>query len=483
MKDNFHTTLLRRIAASPDFPAFARTVQKAYQMIEDEYASSGDLVDLILRDPALTHRILRLANAVEYRHLGGQVTTVSRAVSLMGFEEVRIAALAMSLFEQIESKHHSRQLQGRFLQALYQAFLAQGLARRLGSISAEEMFLSALFQDFGALLIYRHAPECLSQIEHARLDEGLDESTAIQKVTGVLPVALAREVCQQWGLPDSARRFLVSAPSPGKITRLSPAARAAALGQLANRIASTVAQAATPAEIQQETRHLAQRFGVDQQLLDESIAESRGHILEYDSMLTRTRDKPAFLARMVLDTDEPLPADSQIKQTVPEVRSELLIACIEDTTSRLMGDYELSDIFLPILKAMAQGLDLDMAALYMLDRKHWQLTPRMGHGPCFDTLRHKMAISLNDDSQIGQAFLSGEEKIIPRPSLPRDDLFDWQLQGRSDVALVYPLHINRAPFGLFYLEGHKAAFHAGNTNSLRTLRNQSALAIKSKSGR
>jgi hypothetical protein len=67
--------------------------------------------------------------------------------------------------------------------------------------------------------------------------------------------------------------------------------------------------------------------------------------------------------------------------------------------------------------------------------------------------------------------------------MPSDDIADWQFSGKSDMAEVLPLYINRAPFGLIYLEGKNNVFHEGNANSLRTLRNQAILAVKSKSVR
>jgi len=60
-------------------------VQEVYNLIEDEFSSANDLAAMISRDPALTNRVLRLANAAHYRHMGGQVHTVSRAVVLLGF--------------------------------------------------------------------------------------------------------------------------------------------------------------------------------------------------------------------------------------------------------------------------------------------------------------------------------------------------------------------------------------------------------------
>lgn len=483
MKDNFHQTILKRIAASPDFPAFARTVQEAYRVIENELASANDLVELILRDPALTHRILRLANAVEYRHLGGQVTTISRAVTLLGFEEVRMAALAMSLFDQIECKQHGKLLQSRFLQALYQAFLAKNLARHLGGFSVEEVFLSALFQDFGALLVYRHAPGKLAEIEHTRAVNGLDESSAIHTVTGVLPIALAREVCQQWGLPESARRFLTTVPPPGKFMSLNPAAKAIAIGKLANNSAAIVANANSFTQMQQETDRLAESAGVDLKLFQEAANDARAHILEYESMLTQTQGKPAFLLRMSMEKDDPLPIDTMTNPEGFEQRSEVLSICIEDITSKLMGDYDLGDIFTHILKSMVEGLDLDLAALFMLDRNNWQLIPKLGEGAAYARIRPQMIVPLKENSRVGQAFLAAEDKIISRPKMPSDDVIDWQFSANADTAQIFPLYINRAPFGLFYLEGKGSAFHAGNANSLRTLRNQAVLAIKSKTRR
>lgn len=483
MKQSFRPTLIKRIAQNPDFPAFARTVQEAYRLTDDELASANDLSALILRDPALTHRILRLANAAHYRHLGGQINTVTRAVTVLGFEEVRLAALALSLFEQIDSKAHSRLLQSRFMQAIYQAFLAQGLARELGGLSTEEMFLCALFQDFGALLVYRHAPEHLAEIERARREDGLDEDTAIQKVVGVLPVALARDVCRQWGLPESARRFLTTARASGKITRLTPEARALRLAQLARASAEVIARGESVDAIRRDTLDLAHRCEVETSVFEEASAAARDHMLEYEELLS-SAERPAFLQRMEADQDTPMPVEESVSSAPQaEERSERLIACIEQTTQALTEEEPLGQIFARMLEAMHQGLGLDLAVLYMLERKAWKLVPRLGQGASFAEFKPRMTVPLSETSRLAQVFQSGEDRSIHRPRMPSDDIFDWQFRANGDVAMVYPLHVNRAPFGLFYLEGSAAAFTEGNLNSLRTLRNQAALALKSRSRR
>ncbi|MCL7743618.1 HDOD domain-containing protein [Guyparkeria hydrothermalis] len=483
MKESFRSTLIKRIVQNPDFPAFARTVQEAYRITDDELASANDLSALILRDPALTHRILRLANAAHFRHLGGQINTVTRAVTVLGFEEVRLAALALSLFEQIESREHSRVLQSRFLQALYQAFLAQDLARELGGLSAEEMFLCALFQDFGALLVYRHAPEHIAEIERARREEGMDEDTAIQKVVGVLPAALARDVCRQWGLPESARRFLTTARASGKITRLTPEARALRMAQLARESGEVIARGESAEAIRRDTLELARRCDIGPQVFEQASASAREHMLGYEELLSHSDGRPAFLQRLEADEDTPMPADFAAADEEPEERSERLIRCIEQTTQDLTDDYALADLFGRMLEAMREGLDLDLAVLFMLDRKAWKLDPRMGGGPLYARHKGEMTVSLSHNSRLAQLFQTGEDRNITRPKQAGDDILGWQFGGAADVAMIYPLQVNRAPFGVFYLEGRRSVFTEGNVNSLRTLRNQAALAIKSRSRR
>ncbi|MGC9457605.1 MAG: HDOD domain-containing protein [Halothiobacillaceae bacterium] len=478
---NAYQKLLKKISANPDFPAFARTVQEVYRLVDDEFSSANELAAMILRDPALTNRMLRLANAAQYRHMGGPIQTVSRAVVLLGFDEVRSSALALSLFEHIKSKRYGQLLQSRFLQALHQAFLAQNLANQLGGLSPEEMFLCALFQDFGALLVYRHAQDELADIQRMMHGEGLSEETAIQKVIGVLPVALARDVCEQWGMPETSRRFLTTHHQEGKISRLDPAARALRLAQVAKDCSSVIATADSYEQMQEQMAELAREAGLDRKQLEKATKGARDRIVEYRVLLAKEHGTPAFLARVGLKGDQPVPKDFEEPPKLE--RSELLVKSIQDITQLLTGEYELGEVFLSILEGMHQGLDLDLSVLFMLNRKQWQLHPRMGFGKEYASLRDYMNVSLHEASRIAEIFQTGDDRQIVRPSMPSDSILDWQFRQQADCAMLYPIYINRAPLGLFYLEGRQAVFHSENATALRTLRNQAALAIKAKTTR
>ncbi len=75
----------------------------SHQVVEisQKSQSSGDtsaniLSNAILKDYSLSSKLLRLVNSPSYGQYGGRISTVSRAVVILGFEEVRNAALGFN---------------------------------------------------------------------------------------------------------------------------------------------------------------------------------------------------------------------------------------------------------------------------------------------------------------------------------------------------------------------------------------------------
>ena len=95
--------ILARLRESGDFPAMAKTVGTVSALTSSEDTSISALADTVLQDYGLAQKLLRLVNTLAYAQ-HGQVTTVSRAVLLMGFDRVRSVALGLMLFEQLQAR-------------------------------------------------------------------------------------------------------------------------------------------------------------------------------------------------------------------------------------------------------------------------------------------------------------------------------------------------------------------------------------------
>ena len=155
--------LLRRMRHKSDFPALSDSVARIQRVANSEDDSISDLTHEILKDVALTNKLLRLVNSVHYAHASrGSISTVSRAVSLVGFNAVRNMALSLVLLDHMQDKQHASQMREEFLRAM----MAGSVAAELCSTTqaAEEAFIGAMFQNLGRMLCEFYFPEEARQV-------------------------------------------------------------------------------------------------------------------------------------------------------------------------------------------------------------------------------------------------------------------------------------------------------------------------------
>ena len=86
-----------------EMPVFGRTVDALHTLMEDEKASASALAQVILKDAAMTTKVLRLANSAFFNHAHQGISTVSRAIVVLGFDPVAELALSVSLVDSLLS--------------------------------------------------------------------------------------------------------------------------------------------------------------------------------------------------------------------------------------------------------------------------------------------------------------------------------------------------------------------------------------------
>jgi len=72
--------LLRRMRHQTDFPAMSESIVRVQTLANSETESLNGLTNEILKDVALTQKLLRLVNSAQFAHAGGGIST-SRARS------------------------------------------------------------------------------------------------------------------------------------------------------------------------------------------------------------------------------------------------------------------------------------------------------------------------------------------------------------------------------------------------------------------
>lgn len=193
--------ILERIRNGDDFPATSATINLITQLSSANDASITELANIILTDLGLTTKILKLLNSVFYMRFG-EVTTISRAIILLGVENLRNIALSLTLFEKLQKKS-SPLLMNLMAKAVYAGILGRKVADKIGYANAEEGFICSLFRNLGEILIAYYSPEHITELGgHGVAKELVDRKADEQ----ALPQPASYEeigmiVAEEWSLP------------------------------------------------------------------------------------------------------------------------------------------------------------------------------------------------------------------------------------------------------------------------------------------
>jgi diguanylate cyclase (GGDEF)-like protein len=137
-------------AKLPTSPALALRI---VQLSKDPDAGIRDFAELLSADPALAARLLQAANAAETGQRQ-RVTTLERAVTLLGTRRVKSLALGFQLVAHLDRLGGAKFDMPRFWQhALVRGCLARALAEAYVPAHADEAFLVGLLQDCGIIVL------------------------------------------------------------------------------------------------------------------------------------------------------------------------------------------------------------------------------------------------------------------------------------------------------------------------------------------
>jgi putative nucleotidyltransferase with HDIG domain len=154
---------LKRIQACiTRIPSLSTTAMKVLETCNDSHASANDLQRIISFDPVLTARVLKLINSAYYS-LGFPVTSLTRAIVMLGLNSVKNLALSFAILENLRSSGHFSVFSPDdfWTHSLCVGVIAKSLASVVGhtSRSLEAFFVAGLLHDLGKIPLNRQFPQ------------------------------------------------------------------------------------------------------------------------------------------------------------------------------------------------------------------------------------------------------------------------------------------------------------------------------------
>ena len=209
-------------------------VVKIQDLIYDPSSSASDIAKLIAIDPSLSARLLKIANSSFYS-FPSQIDSLSRAVNLIGTEDLYNLALATSTpgaFSSLDNNEHL-DIASYWRHSVMSGLIGRALAQHCSIRHSESLFLAGLFHNLGQLVVLEQLPEQFIKIEEMKDDVTLPWE--IEKdVLGYTYAEVGTELLRCWKMPENILDLVKVQHEP----LLSTDPKIASLVHIASRTAS-----------------------------------------------------------------------------------------------------------------------------------------------------------------------------------------------------------------------------------------------------
>jgi putative nucleotidyltransferase with HDIG domain len=185
---------LRRIEELPTLPEVAARV---LQVVRDARSSAKDVEAIVVRDPVLSAKILRVANSAFYGFTQ-KITTVGHAIAILGFNQILSLLLSITMFDKFRTRRMD--LQGFWRHSIATATGAKFLARQ-ARLSVEESFMAGLLHDIGKLafaFLWEGAYFDVLRLQHS---DAISSCEAETRLLHCSHTSAGSAMAENWSLP------------------------------------------------------------------------------------------------------------------------------------------------------------------------------------------------------------------------------------------------------------------------------------------
>lgn len=204
------------VRGTPEIQSLPEIYHRINRAIDHPNASAEEIGKVVMEDPGLTARLLRLVNSSLFA-FPGEIDTISRAIALVGTQQLRDLSLATCVIEMFEDIPASFvNMETYWKHCLATACCSRLLAEHCQEENIERYFVAGLLHDIGSIVLYLKGGRKLRRLL-ARCTKNHELlTTAERAVFGFDHTSVGKELLALWGLPKVLQEAVEAHHTPAR---------------------------------------------------------------------------------------------------------------------------------------------------------------------------------------------------------------------------------------------------------------------------
>jgi eukaryotic-like serine/threonine-protein kinase len=417
--------ILAEVGEQGDFPAAARVIDRLRALLGRESAPAPEVARVILKDPGFASKVLRIVNSAYYRKGGEPISTITRAVIVLGFQAIRDVTTSLVLFEELLRRGRSSpRVREGVVRSLHTGLISQRLSSQVGYPKPEEAYLLGLFSDWGMLWLEAFYPADYDRACAVAEERGVPLEDGIVEVLGGGPEALSAAILERWSFPETfAAHF-----------RVRPAADRAALANPATKLSAIVRFAADYAHAVEMDAEEADRIAARGASLFSLAKEQFLHVTDNAAEAVRLQATALglppphrALPRPAQPVAEDAPAAAPPPAAPPAARmtrpppqdapSLSAFELIGEITRSIVEQQDINTVLFMILEGIAQVGSFDAVFLALLRPARDRIVGRLGYGEGIEEYLSALSVPLVAGAGVlAETVLDHTPHVVPEGS-------------------------------------------------------------------
>ncbi|HEY8036233.1 MAG TPA: HDOD domain-containing protein [Methylobacter sp.] len=427
------------VLCNEEMPIFSNTALCIHDILNDDRKGAMELASVILQDPNLTVKLLKISNTPHYNPSRQKMVTVSRAIIMIGSEVIRELTLVCSFFESILSSTNKQQANEEIAQAIHAAVHAKSIAMITNDKSPEEVFIATLLNHIGSISFWCFCGDQGERIQKLINKGNCTREEAEKKVLGFKLTELGVSLSKAWKLGSLVEESI-------KPTAFSKNPRVG-LVHLGYEITEALKEGVSSKKYETCVKKIEALTKQSKQVINEKLKNNTSTASDIACQFGATD------AAMIIQNRLNQPVNLADPSLVID-KKQLQFQISQDITSIISEQFDINLLLETVLEGIHRGIGMDRTIFSLLANDKQTLKEKLSLGWRKDTYEDKVIFNLSETPpNLFLRALTGTHAFWATPSdnAKLYTLRDINVIGKNECFMM-PIFSNKTPIGLIYTD-------------------------------